>query len=111
MGFFLLLLTIWMLGYIATVLWDAFVGFGFGFEFYGETNPPIFIAAIIWPGVFFVTLFIIPTKALAGVKKKRIARQAAMARLRVEQEQSEREVLWQVEEELQHKPFGTRTNG
>ena len=88
-------------------MWDAFVGFGFGFEFDGEMNPPIFVAAVFWPIVFFVALFVIPTKALAGVKKKRIARQAAMARLRVEQEQSEREPL-QVEEELQHKPFGTR---
>lgn len=99
-----LLLLIYVLGFFVTVLLDAFVGIGID----GETTPPIFVVAIVWPLLLCVMLFLLPIEALADVKKKRITRQAKKSMLRVEQEQNEQEVLRQIEEELRQERKVTR---
>lgn len=90
---------------IAVCLWDSLVGFGI--EFDGRENPPLFLIAMFW----FISIPTILIFAfgyfLSYLKQKRIERnkkklriKADQERLRIKEEKEYQKIMKEVEEEL-----------
>lgn len=96
-----------VLGYVACIIgfcvWDAVIGFGPEYKWDGFNQPPLALAAVFWPiAVPFVAIdcFI---DYMGNVKKRRLAREAKQARLRIAAEKELQAAMDQVEEEIQYE--------
>lgn len=95
----LLIFLIYLSGFIIIPLLDVFIGIGNDTEDSTE-KIPTFIICLFWP--LFVSFLIINwvLDSLASFKKKRIAREKAAAKLRIETETEEQKLIRQIEEEM-----------
>lgn len=96
---------LWILGYLAVaaaiVLWDAYKGFGFEFPDI-EDGPNAVCAGLFWPIGLPIILVICFSKAIAGIKERRIEKAREVRRIRIAAEKEREQILDQIEKEIAH---------
>lgn len=97
----ILILIIYVIGFILFCLWDAFIGFGNIVEFDGYDAPPVFLVAWFWFIAVPVLLLFAFFDVLCSIKHSRKERAKLKRKMRVDAEEQARKILEEAEREME----------
>lgn len=95
---FWLFVILYVLGFIAFPIWDAYIGTGVDWD--GYRNPPPVFAAFGWPIAVPILILIYLSNKLEGVKNTRIRVEQERVRVKLLADKEQELALAQVEAEL-----------
>jgi len=97
----LIYIAIYLAGFIVIPAFDALIGFGDALE--GDEAPPLVLVCIFSPLFLPIILLLLMLNFFHRVKSKRITRQIAKKRQRLEEEKEQQRILISLEEEFEEE--------